>query len=101
MKKTALLLVVLIYLFAARALCQTVTETSLGRPISYALKGSVLGQTTLEQFKAEFRHCADACDGKAAKTYGPKFAPFCSDDYSRAHLTPDSADSSDLWTAAG
>jgi hypothetical protein len=45
----------------------------------YSLKGFTVGESTLQDFKKQFHHCADNCDAKAAKMYGSKFAPFCSD----------------------
>jgi hypothetical protein len=50
----------------------------------YALKGFTVGESTLQDFKTQFHHCADNCDAKAAKAYGSKFAPFCSDTESAA-----------------
>jgi hypothetical protein len=53
--------------------------------------------------ETQFHHCADVCDEKAAKTYGtpPKFAPFCSDDYPDARLTPGREATSSAYTQAG
>jgi hypothetical protein len=67
----------------------------------YTVKGFTLGVSTLADFKAQFHHCADNCSEKAQKKYGAVFAPHCSDDFPGARLTPDRADSSSLWTAAG
>jgi len=50
----------------------------------YPLKGFTVGESTLQEFKTQFHHCADSCDAKAAKMYGSKFAPFCSDTESGA-----------------
>jgi hypothetical protein len=46
----------------------------------YKLKNFTLGESTLQEFKGQFHHCADNCTDKAVKKYGPaRFAPFCSD----------------------
>jgi hypothetical protein len=50
----------------------------------YSLKGFTVGESTLQDFKTQFHHCADNCSDKAAKQYGQKFAPFCSDTYNAA-----------------
>jgi hypothetical protein len=69
----------------------------------YSLKGFTVGESALQDFKAQFHHCADTCDEKAQKKFGvaPKFAPFCSDDYPEARLTPGREDTSSAYTQAG
>lgn len=67
----------------------------------YSLKGFTVGENTLRDFKVRFHHCADNCDVKSAKASGSKFAPFCSDDYPTARLTPGREDSSNAYTQAG
>jgi hypothetical protein len=85
--------VVLAALFAASAFAQDK---------AYSLKGFTVGSSTLQDFKSEFHHCADVCDEKSVKKYGPsKFAPFCSDDYPNARLTPGKEATSDAYTHAG
>ncbi len=77
----------------------TVAASAQGQP--YSLKGFTVGGSTLQDFKTQFHHCADNCDAKAAKTYGSKFAPLCSDDYPEARLTPGREDTSRSYTQAG
>lgn len=69
----------------------------------YSLKNFTVGESALEDFKAQFHHCADTCDEKAVKKYGvsPRFAPFCSDDYPEARLSPGREDTSSAYTQAG
>lgn len=87
-------LVFTVLAFAALALAQD-------KP--YSLKGFVVGGSTLQEFKAQFHHCADTCDEKSQKKFGvsAKFAPFCSDDYPEARLTPGREDNSSAYTQAG
>jgi hypothetical protein len=55
----------------------------------YSLKGFTVGESTLQDFRTQFRHCADNCSDKAVKkSSAPRFAPFCSDDHPEARLTP-------------
>jgi hypothetical protein len=68
----------------------------------YSLKGFTVGKSTLEDFKVQFRHCADVCDDKSIKKYHTsKFAPFCSDDYPEARLAPGMEATSNSYTQAG
>ncbi len=69
----------------------------------YSLKGFTVGESTLQDFKAQFHHCADTCDEKSQKKFGvpAKFAPFCSDDYPEARLTPGREANSSAYTQAG
>lgn len=47
---------------------------------AYSLKGFVVGQSTLADFRSQFHHCAENCPDKVKRTNGtPVFAPFCSD----------------------
>jgi hypothetical protein len=68
----------------------------------YSLKGFTVGESILQDFRTQFRHCADNCSDKAVKKYGaPRFAPFCSDDHPEARLTPGREDTSNAYTRAG
>jgi hypothetical protein len=70
------------------------------KPLS--LKGFTVGESTLQDFKIQFHHCADNCTDKATKKYGgSKFAPFCSDDYPESRLTPGNEESSGAYTKVG
>jgi hypothetical protein len=64
--------------YAALVLMLAASAFAQDKP--YSLKGFTVGESTLQDFKAQFRHCADNCSDKAVKKYGvpPKFAPFCS-----------------------
>jgi hypothetical protein len=56
----------------------------------------------LQDFRTQFRHCADNCSDKAVKkSSAPRFAPFCSDDHPEARLTPGREDASNAYTRAG
>jgi len=87
--------------YAALVLMLAASAFAQDKP--YSLKGFTVGESTLQDFKAQFRHCADNCSDKAVKKYGvpPKFAPFCSDDYPEARLTPGREDTSSAYTQAG
>jgi len=87
-------LVFVVLMCAAFALAQ-------GKP--YSLKGFTLGESTLQDFKTQFHHCADTCEEKSQKKFGvpAKFAPFCSDDYPEAGLTPGTEDTSSAYARAG
>jgi hypothetical protein len=74
---------------------------ALAQDKPYSLKGFVVGESTLQDFKAQFHHCADICDEKSQKQGFAKFAPFCSDDYPEARLTPGREDSSNAYTQSG
>ncbi len=94
MKKLWPLLLVAVVAFAVSTFAQD-------KP--YSLKGFTVGESTLQDFKAQFHHCADTCDEKSQKKFGvpAKFAPFCSDDYPEARLTPGREDTSSAYTQAG
>ena len=94
MKQVCTLMVLLLGVGIALAQSETRTATA-----PYSLKGFKLGESSLADFKAQFRHCADSCDAKSK--YTPKFAPFCSDDFPESRQTPDHADSALPWTKSG
>ncbi len=70
---------------------------------AFSVKGFTVGESTLQDFKAQFHHCADICDEKSQKKFGvpAKFAPFCSDDYPESRLTPGREGTSSAYTQAG
>jgi len=79
------------------------TVFALAQDKPYSLKGFSVGESTLQDFKTQFHHCADTCDEKSQKKLRvpAKFAPFCSDDYPEARLTPGREDASNAYTQAG
>ena len=64
----------------------TLASFLFGQDAPYSIKGFTVGETTLQDFKTQFHHCADNCD---ARGWEPKFASFCSDTFSAAAVDAD------------
>lgn len=74
------------------ALLIAATAKLHGQTVPYELKGFVVGESTLSDFKTKFHHVPNG---------DKRVAPLCSDDFPEARLTPGREERSDSYTKAG